>query len=64
MSEHRDGARWLSRWAGIGIAACAVGFALFYLGLFRRDNAARRSAWPGSRRRRLASSSITWTTAG
>lgn len=40
MSEHPDGARRLSRWAGIGIAACAVGFALFYLGLFRRDNAA------------------------
>jgi len=40
MSEHGDAARQLSRWAGIGLAACALGFGLFYLALFRRDNAA------------------------
>lgn len=40
MSEHGDVARPLSRWAGIGIVACALGFGLFYSALFRRDNAA------------------------
>lgn len=32
--------RALSRWAGIGLVACALGFAAFYALLFRRDNAA------------------------
>ncbi|TBV70390.1 hypothetical protein [Pseudoxanthomonas winnipegensis] len=39
MAAVREG-RALSRWAGIGVAACALGFAAFYALLFWRDNAA------------------------
>lgn len=40
MSERGETARRLSRWAGSGVLACALGFGAFYLVLFRRDNAA------------------------
>lgn len=40
MSERGETARRLSRWAGSGVLACALGFGMFYLLLFRRDNAA------------------------
>lgn len=40
MSECGETSRRLSRWAGWGVAACALGFGGFYLALFLRDNAA------------------------
>lgn len=40
MTGVGDASRRLSRWAGIGVVACALGFAALYAGLFWRDNAA------------------------
>ncbi len=40
MSQAGDTSGRLSRWAGWGVAACALGFGGFYLALFLRDNAA------------------------
>jgi hypothetical protein len=40
MSQGGETSRRLSRWAGWGVAACALGFGALYLALFLRDNAA------------------------